>query len=72
MSRNRQRTRQPDRLNQMALEDGASEVLQGEVPYLQPLNNDKDSDLMFVLLGEDSGALPERDETSLPEYIEPH
>lgn len=72
MSRNRRRAPESDRLNQMALEDGASEVLQGEVPYLQPLNNDTDSDLLFALPGEDSGALAEWDETSLPEYIEPH
>ena len=62
---------QPDQLSQMALEDGASQVVYGEVPYMQPLNYNKDSDLMFALPGEDSGALAEWDESSLPEHIEP-
>ena len=72
MSRKSRKWPQPDQLNQMALEDGASQALLGEVPYLQPLNYDKESDLMFALPGEDSGALSEWAETSLPEYIEPH
>lgn len=50
----------PDRLNQMALEDGASQVV-GEIPYLSPLNSDHNSDIMFVLPGEDSGALETED-----------
>lgn len=59
-----------DSYNQMALEDGASEVIYGEVPYLQPLNQDHNSDLLFALPGEDSGALEsQRNDSS--EYNEP-
>lgn len=70
MSRKGRKIPQPDNFNQMALEDGAS-MVHGEVPYLLPLSHNKESDLMFSLPGEDSGALAEWDETSLPEYIEP-